>query len=67
MISQAGGEGDPVVRGGLEVAPVRVGDDLHHRDCVGPGAVDGGVGDGIALLQVLDRTNGVLGSTIVVE
>ena len=50
VVSQAGGEGDAVVGGGLEIAPVGIGDDLHSRDLIGTGAVDGGVGDGIALL-----------------
>ena len=65
MVGQAGGKGDAVVGGGLEVAPIGVGDDLYRLNRIGPGAIDGGIGDGIAPLQVFDGADGVLGSAIV--
>lgn len=53
MVSQTGGDSDAVVGGGLEVAPVGVGNNLYRLDRIGTGTVDGSVGDGIAPLQVL--------------
>lgn len=60
VVLQAGCNGDAVVRRPLEIAPVVVGDDLHQGHRVGSGAVDGGVGDGVASHQVLDGTDVVL-------
>ena len=65
MVCQTGGEGDAVVGGGLEVAPVGVGDDLNLCDRIGPGAVDGGVGDGVALLQILDGADDIFAAPVV--
>ncbi len=43
LIGQAGGQRDPVVSGGLEIAPVRVGNGLDEDNGVRPGAVDRGI------------------------
>ena len=64
MVSQAGDEGNAVVRGGLEITPVSVGDNLYRLNRIGTGPIDGGVGDSIASLQVLDGADSVLGPPV---
>ena len=65
LVFQAGGNGDAVVGGALKIAPICVGDGLHHGDLIGSGAVDGGIGDDIARLEIFDGTDIVPGPSIV--
>ena len=65
VVSQAGGEGNAVVCGGLEIAPIGIGDDLHGSDLIGTGAVDRSIGDDIALLQILDGADDILAAPVV--
>lgn len=67
VVFQTGGDGDAVVGGALEVAPVVVGDGLHGGHLIGAGAVHGGVGDGVAGCQILDCPDVILGAPVVVE
>ena len=59
VVCQTGGDGDTVVGGGLEIAPIGVGNDLHCLHRIAPGAIDGGVGDDVALLQILDGADDI--------
>ena len=65
VVGKAGGEGDAVVGGGLEIAPIGVGNDSYRLHRIGTGAVDRGVGNGIALLQILDGPDHILSAPVV--
>ena len=67
LVGQAGGQRDAVVACGLQIAPVVAGDDLHRNNGIGAGAMDGGIGDKVALLHILNGPDHILGSPVVVE
>ena len=60
MIGQAGGQRDAVVACRLQIAPVVAGDGFHRNDGIGAGSIDGGIGDQVAFLHVLDIPDHIL-------
>ena len=64
LIGKAGSQCDPVIGSCLQIGPVCIGDGADKRNVVCSGAVDCGIGDGIANLQVLNVTDHLLGTSV---
>ena len=54
LIGQARGQRHTIIRGSLQVAPVRTVDDFDHRHRIGARPVNRGISNGIAGLQVFN-------------
>ena len=56
-VSRAGGDGDAVISGRLQITPVGIRDRLYQNDRIGSCSVDRRIGNGIADLQISDAAN----------
>ena len=64
LIRKTGRQCNTVVRGRLEITPVSAVDDLYSLYSIGPCAINRGICDGIANVQVLDAAGPIFRSAI---
>ena len=64
LVGKTGRDGDAVVSGRLQIAPVGIRDRLYQNDRIGSCSVNRRIGNGIADLQISDAANIVFRATV---